>query len=537
MKHVAFGGRLVMVGCGSIGQGVLPLILRHIDMPPGADHHRDRRRARRGGRRRARAARASSRRSTRENYRDVLAPLLGAGDFLLNLSVDVSSVALIDFAREVGALYLDTCIEPWAGGYTDPSLTPSQRSNYALRESAIALRGSAGGPTAVLTHGANPGLVSHLLKEALLNVAARHRRCDAPAPTDARGLGAAGASGWASRRSTSPSATPRRPTAPRSRASSSTPGRSTASSARAASRPNWAGARMRRALPADARRHDFGCGAAIYLLRPGASTRVRSWTPLEGPFHGFLITHNEAISIADYYTVTRGRRAALPADRALRLPPVRRRGAVGARAGRQELAHAAAPAADDGRDHPRHRRTRRAADGPRARAPTGTARGCRSRRRARLAPHNNATSLQVTAAVLAGMVWAMENPRAGVRRGGRDRPCARSWRSAGRISARWSAPTTDWTPLQDRGAAVPGGCGHRTIPGSSAMSGWCERSPGRRPGARQGPCPCTPPGAGRPLDPLFLVRGGCGCCWALPVTALGEVRTSLGARSFIAGGS
>ena len=34
MKHVAFGGQLVMVGCGSIGQGVLPLILRHIDIAP-----------------------------------------------------------------------------------------------------------------------------------------------------------------------------------------------------------------------------------------------------------------------------------------------------------------------------------------------------------------------------------------------------------------------------------------------------------------------------------------------------------------------
>ena len=33
MKHVKFNGRLVMVGFGSIGQGVLPLILRHIDMP------------------------------------------------------------------------------------------------------------------------------------------------------------------------------------------------------------------------------------------------------------------------------------------------------------------------------------------------------------------------------------------------------------------------------------------------------------------------------------------------------------------------
>ena len=33
MKHVAFPGRLVIVGFGSIGQGVLPLMLRHIDMP------------------------------------------------------------------------------------------------------------------------------------------------------------------------------------------------------------------------------------------------------------------------------------------------------------------------------------------------------------------------------------------------------------------------------------------------------------------------------------------------------------------------
>ena len=36
---------------------------------------------------------------TRDNYRDVLAPLVRAGDFLLNLSVDVSSVALIGFCQ------------------------------------------------------------------------------------------------------------------------------------------------------------------------------------------------------------------------------------------------------------------------------------------------------------------------------------------------------------------------------------------------------------------------------------------------------
>ena len=38
--------------------------------------------------------------------------------------------------------------------------------------------------------------------------------------------------------------------------------------------------------------------------------RVRSWTPLEGPYHGFLITHGESISIADYLTVRDGDRIA-----------------------------------------------------------------------------------------------------------------------------------------------------------------------------------------------------------------------------------
>jgi homospermidine synthase len=88
----------------------------------------------------------------------VLEPLLGAGDFLLNLSVDVSSVALVQLARERGALYLDTCIEPWAGGYTDPKASVDSRSNYTMRMEALKLRdGAKKTPTAVLTHGANPG--------------------------------------------------------------------------------------------------------------------------------------------------------------------------------------------------------------------------------------------------------------------------------------------------------------------------------------------------------------------------------------------
>src|SRR5438477_7636564 len=170
-KYTAFSGRLVIIGFGSIGQGVLPLLLRHIEMRPGqitviTAEPRGHEEAVEYGIEFIEAG------LTRENYRAVLEPLLGRGDFLLNVSVDVSSVALIELCRERGALYLDTCIEPWPGGYTDPNLPPAARSNYALRESALALRqGYPQGPTAVLTHGANPGLVSHFVKQALIDLA------------------------------------------------------------------------------------------------------------------------------------------------------------------------------------------------------------------------------------------------------------------------------------------------------------------------------------------------------------------------------
>ena len=63
-------------------------------------------------------------------------------------------------------------VEPWPGFYTDTRLSVSQRSNYALRETLMDLRRRRpGGPTAVSTCGANPGMVSWFVKQALLDVA------------------------------------------------------------------------------------------------------------------------------------------------------------------------------------------------------------------------------------------------------------------------------------------------------------------------------------------------------------------------------
>ncbi|MGH7110824.1 MAG: saccharopine dehydrogenase NADP-binding domain-containing protein, partial [Stellaceae bacterium] len=303
-KHAAFAGRLVIVGFGSIGQGVLPLLLRHIEIRPAqiaiiTAEPRGRAVAAEYGIEFIEAA------LTRANLRAMLEPRLGPGDFLLNLAVEVSSLALIELCREKGALYLDTCIEPWPGGYTDPALPAAARSNYALREGVLALRRThPGDPTAVLTHGANPGLVSHFVKQALLDIAAESGFAR-PAPQAraewaslARELGVKTI--HIAERDTQVAALPK------------APGEfvntwSIDGFVSEGSQPAELGwGTHERHFPPDGRRHESGCGAAIYLSRPGAATRVRSWTPLEGPYHGFLITHGEAISIADFLTLRRG---------------------------------------------------------------------------------------------------------------------------------------------------------------------------------------------------------------------------------------
>jgi homospermidine synthase len=451
-KHVKFSGRMVIVGFGSIGQGVLPLLLRHIDIAPSqitivTAEERGHEEARELG------IRFILEPLTRENYVQVLEPLLGAGDFLLNVAVEVASISLIELCRRRGALYLDTCIEPWPGGYTDPSLSPSLRSNYALRDRALKLRqGAAGAPTAVLTHGANPGLVSHLVKEALINIAA-DTGVKTATPRD-RGQWAALAERLGvkvihiAERDTQVSPVPKRP-------GEFVNTWSVDGFFSEGSQPAELGWGVHeRHLPADGRRHDFGCDSAIYLLRPGASTRVRTWTPLEGPFLGFLITHGESISISDYFTRRDG-------------STVRYRPTVhyayhpcdGAVLSLHELA---------GKNWQLQTEKRLIVEeiSPGGIDELGVllmghAKGAywygsqlSVDEARRLVPYNNATSLQVTVAVLAGVIWAIENPRAGVIEPDEmdfERCMAIMRPYLGKVVGAYS----DWTPLTDRARLFP----------------------------------------------------------------------------------
>src|SRR6516162_2396009 len=172
--HARIDGPIVMIGFGSIGKGTLPLIERHFSYDPSRlvvidPDDTDRKILD------ARGIRFIHQAVTRDNYREFLTPLLTAGGgrgFCVNLSVDTSSVAIMELAREIGAFYIDTVIEPWPGFYFDAKLGPEARSNYALRETLLeARRHNPGGITAVSCCGANPGMVSWFVKQALLDIA------------------------------------------------------------------------------------------------------------------------------------------------------------------------------------------------------------------------------------------------------------------------------------------------------------------------------------------------------------------------------
>jgi homospermidine synthase len=207
-------------------------------------------------------------------------------------------------------------------------------------------------------------------------------------------------------------------------------------------------------FPKDGQRHDFGRGSAIFLTQPGAATRVRTWTPKAGHFHGFAITHGESISISDYLTVKEGDKVVYrptvhyayhPCDDAvLSVHELAGRNFVMQSQQRILMNEISSGGIDElGVLLAGHSRN---AYWYGSQLSVDEAR--------KLCPYNNATSLQVTVAVLSGVIWAMENPNRGV-----VEPDEMDFRRNLEICKPYLGPVvgeyTGWNPLTGRESLFP----------------------------------------------------------------------------------
>jgi homospermidine synthase len=451
--HGEITGPIVMIGFGSIGRGTLPLIERHfkydksrlivVDPSDANKKLLD-----------ERGIRFIQEAVTKENYKTLLKPLLtegGGQGFCVNLSVDTSSVDILRLCRKVGALYIDTVIEPWPGFYYASNLDNADRTNYALRQTLLAeKKKKPDGPTAVSCCGANPGMVSWFVKQAVLDLArdlgVEHAE---PARTDrdswARLMDKVGVKGiHIAERDTQRAHEPK----PFGAFWNTWSVEGFISEGLQPAELGWG--THEKWMPKNARKQKKGNKAAIFLEQPGADTRIRTWCPTEGAQFGLLVTHNEAISIADFFTVydKKGKVAYRPtchyAYHPANVATLSLDEMFGAAGKPQSIQHVLDESEIvDGADelgvllygHDKNAYW------------YGSQLTIEEARK--LAPYQNATGLQVSSAVMAGMVWALENPEAGI-----VETDEMDFRRCLEVQKPYLGPLkghyTDWTPLENR---------------------------------------------------------------------------------------
>ncbi|MDB5550979.1 MAG: homospermidine synthase [Rhizobium sp.] len=451
-------GPIVMIGFGSIGRGTLPLIERHfkfdksrmVVIEPRNDEAELL--ARHG-------VRHIQAHVTKENYKELLKPLLTEGEgqgFCINLSVDISSVDLMKLCRKHDVLYIDTVVEPWHGFYFDKDKDNAARTNYALRETMRKEKfKNPGGATAVSTCGANPGMVSWFVKQALVNLANEIGvKFEEPSQDDREGwaklmkkLGVKGV--HIAERDTQRTKHPK----PLNTFWNTWSVEGFISEGLQPAELGWG--TNEKWMPKTARKFKKGHKSAIYLEQAGANTRVRTWCPTPGPQYGFLVTHNEAISIAEYFSVydkdgdvnyrPTCHYAYHPSNDAV----ISLHEMFGNGGNAQPVLHVLnEDELEDGVDelgvllygHEKN------AYWYGSRLSLEEAR--------KLAPYQNATGLQVTSAVLAGMVWAFEIPKSGIVEADE-----MDYKRCLEVQMPYLGPVeghyTDWTPLDGRPGLFP----------------------------------------------------------------------------------
>ncbi len=109
------------------------------------------------------------------NLGAVLAKHLSAGDLLIDLAWNIDCCELLQWCHDHGVLYVNTSVEVWDPYTNGLRKHPTERTLYwrHMNIRRMVAGWSEPGPTAVIEHGANPGLISHWTKQGLIDIAQR----------------------------------------------------------------------------------------------------------------------------------------------------------------------------------------------------------------------------------------------------------------------------------------------------------------------------------------------------------------------------
>ena len=448
-----FENRVLVLGAGSVSQCVLPLLIEHLvdaKQITIADMRDNRQRVSEAI---TKGATYVQDQLTRENMDQFLSKYLSAGDFLLDLAWNIDVNDILGWAHDHGVIYLNTSLEEWDPYSAAVSRNPTERTLYwrhmKLRKLTDTWNGK--GPTAIVEHGANPGLVSHLTKKSLFDIATRAIKDGKAAAGVLEALAVENFPVLAQKLGVKVIHIAERDTQVSDKPKLLNEFVNTWSvegfyeEGIAPAELGWG--THEKTLPVNAYQHESGPKNQICIAQPGATTWVRSWVP-KMETTGMLVRHGEAFTISDHLTVWDGDKAIYrptvhyaycPTDAAIasmrELEMQQWSITPNQRIMNEEII--------DGEDrlgvllmgHPYKSWW------------TGSLLSIHDSRK--LIPKQSATTVQVASAVYAAVAWAMANPNAGYRV-----PDDLPWREVlGFAEKYWGgyySEPADWDPLMHR---------------------------------------------------------------------------------------
>ncbi|MBI5394218.1 MAG: homospermidine synthase [Verrucomicrobia bacterium] len=317
---IQFNKRILFVGYGAVAQCTLPILVKHLKVPlkniTVMDFEDQAKILRPWTKKGVRFVRD---RVTRDNMQRLLAKYLSAGDVLIDLAWNIDCCEILDWCHNNGVLYVNTSTElwdPYEGAFNKP---PTERTLYwrHMNVRRLTARWKNKGPTAVIEHGANPGLISHFVKQGLIDIGKRLIRDKKVAGKEADAIRELIASQQfnhlarklgvkvihCSERDTQITDQPKQVDEfvnTWSIEGFREEGTTTAEM-------GWG--THEKELPPFAFEHKEGPRNQICLARMGINTWVSSWVP-HYTIHGMIVRHGEAFTISDKLTVWENGKAA-----------------------------------------------------------------------------------------------------------------------------------------------------------------------------------------------------------------------------------
>jgi len=315
---IEFRKKIVFVGYGAVAECTLPILFKHIKVPPQSvtviDFESKEEKLKEWT---AKGVTFLRDKVTEENMGKLLGRHLGAGDILIDLAWNIDACEILQWCHDHGVLYINTSVElwdPYAGGKKHPTERTLYWRHMNLRR--MFAKWKQKGPSAVIEHGANPGLISHFTKQGLIDIAqsqladktAKGRKAET-----LKGLISAGSFNrlaqalgvkviHCSERDTQITDVPKQVDEfvnTWSIEGFREEGTTTAEL-------GWG--THEKTLPKYAFRHPEGPKNQICIARMGINTWVRSWVP-NYTIQGMVVRHGEAFTISDKLTVWAGKKA------------------------------------------------------------------------------------------------------------------------------------------------------------------------------------------------------------------------------------